>query len=79
MVKRFSVKLFAAVMAVWAAWSLGGLSVRLKEASLREASLRSGLRSTEAAIAELSEKDIETLLREMGYVFRGDVVFFDGG
>lgn len=79
MIKRFSVKLLAAAVALWAAWQLAGLSDALWEASRQADALQKSLSTTEAAISELSGEDIQSLLKELGYVSRGDILFYDGG
>lgn len=79
MVKNIFVKLFAATMAVWAAWSLGTLASGLQTAASQAQALQDALVETETEIRLLQQDSVEDILRSMGYVYRGDIVFFDGG
>lgn len=79
MVKNIFQKLFAAMMAVWAAWSLGVLASGLQSAAAQDEALQKALEEAETEIRALQECSVEDMLRDMGYVYRGDIVFFDGG
>ena len=78
MIKGVAFKAVAAMMAVWAAWSLGNLADMLRVETARGQAL-------EKAAAEIRtqlEAGVETLPElaiKMGYIYRGDIVFFDGG
>lgn len=79
MIKTIAKRVFAALMAVWAAWSLGNLSADLRETSQQAAALEAAVGDARTQIECLSDPDPEQLLKSMGYVHRGDILFFDGG
>lgn len=79
--KNIAPRVMAAVMAVWAAWTLGGLARDLGEGLALKQALEEAIAETgqELDVLEAGETDVSELAKGMGYISRGDIVFFDGG
>lgn len=80
MIRTIIKKSLSAVLALWAVWQLGILGKDLRSALDAEAQLRREIADTRQRLEELEQpRDISDQLKSMGYVYRGDIVFFDGG
>lgn len=80
MIRTILKKSLSAVLALWAVWQLGILGKDLRSAIALENQLRQQISDARQKLEELEQpRDISDQLKAMGYVYRGDIVFFDGG
>lgn len=80
MIRTVIKKSLSAVLALWAVWQLGILGKDLRCAIAAENQLRQQIADTRQRLEELEQpRDISDQLKSMGYVYRGDIIFFDGG
>lgn len=79
MIRTILKKSLSAVLALWAVWQLGILGKDLRLALAAEAQLQREIAETLQKLEELEHPgDISDQLKALGYVYRGDIVFFDG-
>ncbi len=73
-------KSLSAVLALWAAWRLGGLAGDICSGLSTERLLQQEITEITQALADFEEPGAPSdRLKAMGYVYREDMVFFDGG
>lgn len=80
MIRTILKKSLSAVLALWAVWQLGILGKDLRCAIAEENQLQQQIADTRQRLDELEQpQDISDQLKAMGYIYAGDIVFFDGG
>jgi cell division protein FtsB len=85
--KRGVIKLLSALLSIYAAWSLGNLAYTLSVLGQQIQALDEAIDQTEDEISqqmhELSamqdDQSFSQLARQLGFISKGDLVFFDGG
>lgn len=80
MIRTVLKKALVALLAIWGAWSLGTLAKEIRLAAEEHRLLQQEIhRITQELSQPEPGENISDQLKAMGYVYRGDIVFFDGG
>jgi cell division protein FtsB len=85
--KRGVIKLLSVLLSIYAAWILGNLALTLSVLGQQAQLLDKAIAETEAEISqqthELSamqdDRSFSQLARQLGFISKEDLVFFDGG
>lgn len=80
MIRNILKKSLVALLALWGAGSLGTLAKDLSLAAEQHRLLRQEIDQITRELAQPeAQQSVSDQLKAMGYIYRGDIVFFDGG